>query len=177
MFERNKVDNAPEQTAVAVEATLDDGRVLKGRLAIPMSRTIQDVLNGAGAFLEFEPFDGERHFIAKASLRSVRLLSPGKSPNLGARLRDTEGFDPHTILGLSGAACWDDIKVAYHRLAKLYHPDRYNSAELPSEVRDYLATMARRVNAAFSALEAPQQVRKQAVAQQSVPIFTSPARA
>lgn len=177
MFERNKVDSTPEHTAVAIEASLDDGRILKGKVAIPLSRTVYDVLNGPGVFLEFEPFDGERQFIAKSSLRTVKMLSVGRGPNLNLRLRDLDGFDPHTILGLNRAATWDEIKAAYHRLAKIYHPDRYSSAELPQEVRDYLASMARRINAAYSALEVPQQAKKQMAAVSSTPIYTSPARA
>lgn len=176
MFERNKVDNTPEQTAVAVETGLEDGRVLKGKVAVPLGKTIYDVLNGTGTFIEFEPFDGERQFIAKSSLRTVKLLSVGRGPNLSARLRDMDGFDPMTILGVSRGAAWDDIKAAYHRLLKVYHPDRYSTAELPSEVKDYLSSMARRINAAYAALEAPQQVRKQAAAGRSAPIYTSPAR-
>ena len=58
------------------------------------------------------------------------------------------------------------------RLAKAYHPDRYATAELPAEVRDYLAAMARRINAAHAALEVP--LKKQAVRQE--PVFTSPGR-
>jgi hypothetical protein len=177
MFERNKVDSTSEQTAVAIEAGLEDGRILKGKVAIPLHKTVYDVLNGSGAFLEFEPFDGERQFIAKASLRTVKMLSVGRGPNLTVRLRDVDGFDPHTILGLTRAASWDDVKAAYHRLAKIYHPDRYSSAELPQEVQDYLASMARRVNAAYAALEAPQQVKKQIAASRAAPIYTSPVRA
>lgn len=177
MFERNRVDNTPEQTAVAIEAVLDDGRILKGKVAIPLQRTVYDVLNGPSAFLEFEPFDGERQFIAKSSLRTVKMLAVGRGPNLSLRLRDLDGFDPHTILGLARGATWDDVKTAYHRLAKVYHPDRYSSAELPQEVRDYLASMARRVNAAFAALEAPQMASKQATQARQSPIYTSPARA
>lgn len=177
MFERNKVDNTPEQTAVAIEAVLDDGRVLKGKVAIPQHKSVCDVLNGQGVFLDFEPFDGERQFIAKATLRTVKMLAVGRGPNLALRLRDMDGFDPHSILGLTRTASWDEVRAAYHRLAKIYHPDRYSAAELPPEVRDYLASMARRINAAYAALEVPQQVRKQAVAGRSAPIYTTPARA
>ncbi len=49
----------------------------------------------------------------------------------------------------------DEVRQAYLRLAKAYHPDRYASVELPEEVRDYLSAMARRVNAAHAALETP----------------------
>jgi hypothetical protein len=177
MFERNKVDSQPEQTAVAIEAVLDDGRILKGKVAIPMHKTVYDVLNGPGVFLDFEPFEGERQFIAKSSLRTVKLLAVSRGPNLQARLRDMDGFEPHAVLGLARAATWDDVKAAYHRLAKVYHPDRYSSAELPVEVRDYLASMARRVNAAYAALEEPQQARKQATIARAAPIYTSPGRA
>jgi hypothetical protein len=177
MFERNRIDNLPEQTAVAAELGLDDGRILKGKVAVPLHKTIHDVLNGAVTFLEFEPFDGERQFIAKGAVRTLRLLSTGRGPNLQARLRDQDAFDPFAILGLNRAAAWDDVKAAYHRLAKVYHPDRYASAELPTEVREYLGAMARRINAAYAALEAPQQQRKQATDHRAAPVYTSPARA
>lgn len=177
MFERNKVDNQVEQTGVSIEASLEDGSVVKGKVAIPQHKSVYDVLNGQAAFLEFEPFEGERRFIAKSSVRAVKLLAIGRGPNLQARLRDADAFDPHAILGVTRAASWEDVKSAYHRLAKLYHPDRYTAAELPPEVRDYLAGMTRRVNAAYAALEAPQQIAKQIAVQQAVPIYTSPARA
>lgn len=176
MFERNRVDNVVEQTAVAVEATLDDGRLLKGRVAIPLGKSVYDVLNGGAAFVDFEPFEGERQFVAKASLRTVKLLPVGRGPNLARKLKDLDAFDPHAVLGVTRASTWDEIKAAYHGLLKVYHPDRYSGAELPVEVRDYLASMARRINAAYAALEAPQQVRKQAVTARSAPIYTSPAR-
>ena len=177
MFERNKVDNAPELGAVAIEATLDDGTVLKGKVAIPQHKTIYEALNGPVTFLEFETFDGDRRFIAKSTLRSVKLIAAGRGPNLAQRLKDADGFDPHTILGLSRTSTWEDVKAAFHRLSKTYHPDRYSNAELPQEVRDYLAAMARRVNAAYAALEVPHQARKQATTNRATPVYTSPARA
>ena len=132
MFERNKVDNIPELSAIAIEATLDDGTVLKGKVAIPQHKTIYDALNGPVTFLEFETFDGDRRFIAKATLRTVKLLAVGRGPNLTQRLRDADGFDPHTILGLSRTATWEDVKSAFHRLSKMYHPDRAPSCRRKS---------------------------------------------
>jgi hypothetical protein len=57
-------------------------------------------------------------------------------------------------------------------MAKAYHPDRYATAELPQEVSDYLAAMARRINAAHAALETP--IKRQAARPE--PVFTSPGR-
>jgi hypothetical protein len=172
MFDRNRVDNLPEPSAVPVEVALLDGTTARGKLLVPAGKTIAEALNGAGGFIEFEPYGGERSFLAKAQLTSIKPVRVPKAPNLGARLSDPDGFDPHAVLGLTAGASRDEARQAYFRLAKAYHPDRYTTAELPEEVRAYLAAMARRVNAAHAALEAPQ--KRQAVRED--PIFTSPGR-
>ncbi len=176
MFERNKIDNA-EHAGVPVELSTVDGVAVNGRLLIAMGRNVFDVLNGSGAFLEFEPYGGERSFVAKASISNVKLINVPRAANLNQRLHDLDGFDPHAILGVPSSASFDDVKSAWHKLAKIYHPDRYSSAELPPEVRDYLASMARRVNAAYAVLEAPLQASKKAAASRAAPIYTSQPRA
>ena len=91
-------------------------------------------------------------------------------------MRDTDGFDPHAILGLPLGAPYEDVRAAYLRKAKVYHPDRYANAELPDEVKAYLEGMARRVNAAFAALESPHQNIRQKPVQRITPIYSTPAR-
>jgi hypothetical protein len=51
MFERNKIDNVPEPSAVPVEITLTDGMLAKGKLFVAAGKTMGDVLNGSGAFI------------------------------------------------------------------------------------------------------------------------------
>lgn len=160
MFERTRVDNAPEASAVPVEVVLADGTLTKGKLLVSAGKTLSDALNGTAAFIEFEPYGGERTFLSKAQLASVQLVGVPKAANLSARTRDGDSFNPHAILGVAANAGWEEIRQAYHKLAKSYHPDRYASAELPVEVQDYLAAMARRVNAAYAALETPRQAAK-----------------
>jgi hypothetical protein len=172
MFERSRVDNAPDQTAMPVEATFADGSVVRGKLLVAATRSIGDVLNGGGAFLEFEPYGGERQYIAKAQIASIKMLGVPKLPNLNARLKDYDGFDPYAVLGIKPGATREDIRQAYFALAKAYHPDRYATAELPTEVIEYLFAMARRVNAAHAALSTEQ--KKQAA--RAEPVFTSPGR-
>jgi DnaJ domain len=172
MFERSRLDNVPEANAVPVEITLTDGTVTKGKLFVMASKTAADLLNGSCNFVEFEPYGGERSFLAKALLASVKLAGVPRGPNLGARLRDPDGFDPHAILGVAPGADKDEVRRAYVGLAKNYHPDRYATAELPDEVRRYLSDMARRINAAYAALDVPE--RKQAARAQ--PIFTHAGR-
>ena len=175
MFERNKVDNV-DQTSVPVEVTTIEGEVTKGRLLIALGRNVFEVLNGPASFLEFEPYGGERSFVAKSTLRNVKLVNVPRVLSLSARLADGSSFDPHTVLGVPSAASFEDIKAAWHRLSKVYHPDRYQSADLPPEVREYLAAMARRVNAAFSALESAHLASRRVQSGRATPIYTSAPR-
>lgn len=169
MFERNRIDNAPELSAVPIEVTFTDGTLVKGKLLLPVGKHVADVLNGSGVFVEFEPYGGERSFIAKSQVAAVKLVGVPKAASLAGRMRDVDGFDPYVVLGVAAGTPSEQIHAAYVKLAKAYHPDRYATADLPEEVRDYLSTMARRVNAAYAALETPRHVK----AARQAPVFTS----
>ncbi len=180
MFERSRVDSGSgpgeaTSSGISVALSLTDGSELKGRIAVTQGRSLTDVLNGTTPFIEFEAFDGPRQYLAKHAIAGVRLISPGRGQTL-ARMRDNDGFDPHAILGLPLGAPYEDVRGAYLRKAKTYHPDRYANADLPEEVRSYIEGMARRVNAAFSALESPHQENRQKVVQKITPIYSSPSR-
>lgn len=172
MFERNKIDNV-EQQSVAIQLTTDGGDTLSGRAMIGIGRTLASVLNGPDVFIEFEPWGGERVLISKAKIRSVKVLQVAKPDSLKGRIAAMDEFDPHTILGVKAEASLEEVKSAWHRLSKAYHPDRYASAELPTEVLDYLAAMARRVNAAYAALEGPLQARRRNAAMRTDAVYTS----
>jgi hypothetical protein len=172
MFERNKIDNAPDQNAVPVEVLLTDGETVKGKMFVPALKTVADALNGSGGFIEFEPYGGERSFLGKAQLASLKPVGVPRAPSLKARTHDIDGFDPHVVLGVTADATRAQIHGAYVQLARAYHPDRYATAELPDEVRDYLSIMARRINAAYAALEVPEKKRKL----RQEPVFSSGSR-
>ena len=141
MFERNKIDTAgtQQQMTVPVEVTLEDGEFIRGKFIVPASRTLFDVLNNAGAFVEFEPYGGERSIIAKSAIKAIRLVNAPTPQNLNARGREIDSFDPFAVLGIARGAPFEDAKAAYHALAKVYHPDRYSGVDLPEEVSDYLS--------------------------------------
>jgi hypothetical protein len=178
MFERNKVDNAaPPSVPVSVEIECDDRTVVKGRLIISGARTLAEVLNGSGQFIEFEPYDGPRRLVSKSIVRSIQTVNVPDARQLAARRREIEGFDPHSVLGVAADAPFDEVRNAYVRLSKIYHPDRYQSMELPPEVREYLAAMAARINIAYGALEKLMVAEKSRAAARSEPIYTSRPRA
>ena len=176
MFERNRIDNSLQQSAVPAEITLDDGRTLKGKFHISSARSIYEILNGETQFLDFESHCGERAMLAKAMIKTVKIISVPSASGLAHRMREPDTFDPHAILGLAKGAAWDDVRAAYLKQSKIYHPDRFAGADLPVEVRDYLTAMVRRVNAAYAALEVPQQAVKRAAVEKAKPVYTSPQR-
>ena len=165
MFDRSKDNNGGP---AEVEIALSDGQTLNGRLTLPPGRSLPDFLNGGATFIEFQPVDGDRMFIAKSALHSVRPSNVPPTPDLWAGPTEGAGFDPYKVLGIPANASRDDARDAYLKLAKSYHPDRYAATDLPREVREYLAVMVRRINAAHDAIQS--QARKKAAKQE--PIFT-----
>ena len=156
MFNRG---NGRVEGPVAVEVGLEDGQELHGRIMVPPGRTLAEILNSGASFIEFEPSDGERMFIAKAALHCVKPMNVPQTPNLWAGPTEGGSFDPYAVLGLKSGASREETHDAYLGLAKIYHPDRYTAIDLPKEVRDYLSVMARRINAAYQALDGERKKR------------------
>jgi hypothetical protein len=154
---------------LCVEITLESGQTLKGRFPAPPGRSLTEFLNSGVAFVEFEAVGGQRTFLAKSSLREVTPTNVAAIPALPAGVNDLNGFDPCAVLGVAADASKADVRRAYLQLVKTYHPDRFAAVELPGEVREYLAAMSRRINAAHDTLEA---VHRAPARQQ--PIFTTP---
>ena len=152
MFERNPVDNKAE-TLIAVEVSLDDGSKITGRTVLGPGKGVHKLLESQDAFLYVDGFDGEGAFIPKTGIKGLKVIAPAKSNALHLSVPDARNFDPYRVLGLEKGASFDDIKDAYHRLTKIYHPDRFASVELPREVKNYIEGMAKNVNAAFRALK------------------------
>lgn len=127
--------------------TLADGSVLTASIRMSLSNRLNDTLNNPEPFLDAVTATGQQIFVAKASIRTVRSAAAPKADQLD----DTRltGFDPYAVLKIERGAGPEEIKQAYHRMARLYHPDRLASYELPEEVKDYVRAMLVRINLAF----------------------------
>jgi hypothetical protein len=141
-----------------VEIELVTGQRRRGQVWITTGKSLADVLNGGQPFLEVVPL-GELPscFVAKAQIVSAHLLEMPKYSPLHERRKSGPSDDPYEILAVSRGAPWSVVRDAYLKLAKLYHPDRYSSIDLPAEVQEYIGSRARRINAAYSILEQSQK--------------------
>ena len=84
----------------ASRSPCEGGQELSGKLMVPPGRSADEVLNGGASFVEFEPADGERMFIAKSALRSVKPTNVPAAPDLWAGPTEAGNFDPFAVLGV-----------------------------------------------------------------------------
>lgn len=141
----DKVNRTP------VFLTLTDGSVTTVSIRLPLSNRLGDALNNGDVFLDAVTPSGQQQFIAKTAIRMVRSANVPRADQLEGEgsAPGSAGFDPYAILKVAKDAGKDEIRLAYHRMAKLYHPDRIASYELPEEVKDYVRAMLVRINLAF----------------------------
>lgn len=66
--------------------------------------------------------------------------------------KDREIEEALGVLGLSGKPSREELQMARRRAMKDFHPDRYQSADLPDSVKAVIAKQAAAVNVAFDAL-------------------------
>lgn len=155
MFERNQIDNneQAEKRQIPVRIVLDDGEALRGRLLVAPTRSLSDELGAASGFVQFAPYGGDPTHLAKSAIRLISETNVPRANNLERRLRQADQFDPHQILDIPRGAEPGMIRAAYLGLAKIYHPDRFSSLDLPDEMLEYASSMARRINSAYAALQ------------------------
>jgi DnaJ domain len=163
MFERNPVDNKAE-TLIAVEVTMAGGTKVSGRAVLAPGKGVHKLLEGAESFIYVDGFDGEGAFLPKAEIKGLKVIQPARQQNTALTIPDARHFDPHRVLGLEKGASFEEIRDAYHRMTKIYHPDRFASVELPREVKTYMDAMTKNLNAAFRALRY--------VGEKQVPVYT-----
>ena len=89
------------------------------------------------------PLSGYVH--PEDSPHEERQETPPHTPQTVTRLPD-----PHEVLGVPQGASQDEIKTAWRRLAKQYHPDR--AAGLGPELRALAEQRMKEINAAYERL-------------------------
>jgi DnaJ-domain-containing protein 1 len=138
---------------IPVRVDLLDGSRLDLALISPRALLkMPELMNREEPFIDVESLDGERFVIAKTAIKSVKPRDIPVVKDLGQRIEDKNGFDPHRVLGVSREHPQEAIHMAYLALVREYHPDRFASIQLPKEVSEYISAMSRRINMAYEML-------------------------
>ena len=74
--------------------------------------------------------------------------SQHKQQQSRAEYHDNQGYDPYKTLEITPEASWEEVEKAYKKLARRYHPDRFQNAE----ERDTATRVMALINASFSFL-------------------------
>jgi hypothetical protein len=74
---------------------------------------------------------------------------------LGDILNRCQTGSLYEILSVPAEASPDEIQAAYHELAKQYHPDRFQSGEVPEELRVSVEKVFASINEAYVTLKDP----------------------
>lgn len=132
------------KTAVLAEISLTDGTVMCGNLFLPNQARITDVLNDERKFLPFQTLEGNFVSLAKSVIKKATQYNanPGPAPY--------EGSDPWHILGVQEGVSADELKQAYHQLARMYHPDRIRALGLGTRYEELATKDMARINAAYA---------------------------
>ena len=70
-----------------------------------------------------------------------------RSPLLSDELSRQTNLEPHVLLGVAADATVDEIKNAYRRMVKVYHPDKADQF-----MRNHNEQVVKLINAAFEKL-------------------------
>jgi len=142
-----------QQKQVSVIIKMNDGTELSGQMSCGLSGSIDSALNNDSQFVQLVDENNETNFISK---RSIMKLAPKKSaqqtmPKLMVDNAQTGNWSD--VLSVSISATPQEVKHAYHELAKAYHPDLF-SIDMPIEVKQYASTMLSRINIAYEQYKA-----------------------
>lgn len=144
---------------IKVELFMTDGSRRTGVVLKPRDKTLRDIFNqGHERFIDFDCADYGETIVAKPSIMEIRPFDVKRSADQDTvsdfqkKPGGVEKMDARTLLGLTADASDDEIRTAYIKRARAYHPDRFAEIDLPAEIRAYIDAMARRINAAYSEL-------------------------
>lgn len=145
--------NETERHRVAVTLTLDSGDVLNGHVFLGQALKLRDLLNNPDMFIDFEKRDNTLALIAKRAIAMISCLDLPRTDHLTRRTQSIAAFDPYQTLGVDRGANAGEIRAAYLAKARLYHPDKLASKDVPKEVGDYMNAMFIRIQKAYDELE------------------------
>jgi len=137
-----------EQKYTAVILVTSDGTTLEGEIRCGLDGSVISALNNDGQFIQFRDVNGEASFLAKSSIMKLAPRNNGAKPAPVLKVDRSNTGDWTKVLHVEQGATSDEVRHAYHELARAYHPDMY-SIDVPIEIKQYASAMLSRINVAY----------------------------
>jgi hypothetical protein len=139
---------------VAVEIVLADGEKLRGSVLVPKERSLREVLNSPDPFIEFDCVETGATLLSKPSIRSLRQYTMPRATQLADHFKYLESIGAWRALGLNEQATAEQVDATYRRLATIYRPEDYSRERFPEEIAEYVASVSRRLQLAYTEVKA-----------------------
>ena len=132
-------DNSEKQHKQKLEAVVQlvDGAEILGVFFVAPQGRFTDLLNDTREFLPIESTSGAITVVRKAAILRVTPIKQDET---------LESSNPYTLLGIMSSVTQEELRAAYHRLVRQYHPDHLTSLGLPQPFIDFATGHMARIN-------------------------------
>jgi hypothetical protein len=147
-----KEDYQRQKKAVKVLLETADGKTIEAELMIFHGDSVTEVMNGRAEFLELHDSSGKSSLVAKSFIRRIFPKADEEQErreNTDLTKLRLHANDPYLVLDVPSQASDEDVRLAYHKLARAYHPDKLAALDLPPAIRDYGEEILKKINAAY----------------------------
>ncbi len=126
---------------------------------------LSTLLNGANLFIEMENEAGENVLVSKSFIWRVTAdenAQKTKRESAGGEKWRHHSQDPYILLGITSEATDEQVREAYHAMARAYHPDKLLGLDLPPILVEQGSSIFQKVTAAYKLIN--EQRRKSSAA-------------
>lgn len=125
-----------------------DGSTYSGKIVAGLSAGLLAAINKEQPFIELVDERGVKRCLGQAHIVSVEMTETFKQSD-APEVTSASEKNAFAILGLEPGCTSAEAQQRYHMMIKKYHPDKFQSVELPSEMTNYLDTMTQELSIAY----------------------------
>lgn len=149
-------NNASNKLDVSVK--MADGSIINGSITAGLSAGLMGAVNKEQPFIEIADESGVKRCLGQAHIMSIEVKKPFEKPDAPSA-KSANLNNAFTMLNLQPGCTPEAAKQRYHEMMKKYHPDKFQSVELPEEIKAYLADMSQQLGTAYQIIN--QELQKQ----------------
>lgn len=140
--------NNSSANKLEVTVVLADGSTVSGAINAGLSAGLLAAINKEVPFIELTEASGTKRCIGLAHIMSVEEAKPFRQPK-ALQATTANAQNAFAMMRLSPECTAEDAQRRYHEMVKQYHPDKYQSVDLPPEISDYLSQTFHQLSTAY----------------------------